>query len=59
MAIKALEQQPCEDCVSRQAVLDTEYQIKKINDIEYVMLSEVQMKIRKMPSVTPNAESEG
>ena len=41
------------DMISRQAVLDTEYQIKEINGIEYVMLSEVQMKIRKMPHVNP------
>ena len=43
------------DLISRQAVLDTEYQVKVINDIEYVMLSEVQMKVRRMPSVAiPN-----
>ena len=79
MAIKALSQEPCDECVystkdgycqyddvtetippleqcddaiSRDAVLNTEYQVKIINDIEYVMLSEVQMKIRKMPPVT-------
>lgn len=56
MAIEVLKQQPSDDCISREAVLDTEYQIKEINGIEYVMLSEVQMKIRKMPSVTPKAE---
>lgn len=42
----------CDDAISREAVLNTEYQVKIINDIEYVMLSEVQMKIRKMPPVT-------
>ena len=47
-----------QDCISREAVLDTEYQIKEINGIEYVMLSEVQMKIRKMPSVTPKYTDE-
>ena len=43
----------CEDAISREAVLNTEYQIKNINDVEFVMLSEVQMKMRKLPSVTP------
>lgn len=49
----------CEDVVSRQAVLDTEYQVKIINDIEYVMLSEVQMKMRKLPSVRPQEPKTG
>lgn len=56
---KYAEQEPCDDAVSRQAVLDTEYQIKEINGIEYVMLSEVQMKIRKMPSVRPQEPKTG
>ena len=38
------------DLISRQAAIDCEYQVKIINDIEYVMLSEVQMKMRKLPS---------
>lgn len=45
------------DAISREAVLNTEYQVKIINDIEYVMLSEVQMKIRKMPPVTQKSET--
>lgn len=32
VAIKALEQQPCEDCISRQAVLDT---ISELNVISF------------------------
>ena len=40
-----------EDVISRKAALNTKYQIKEINGVEYVMLSEVQMKIRKLPSV--------
>jgi hypothetical protein len=51
--IDTLEQEPSGDCISRQAVLNTEYRVKIINDIEYVMLSEVQMKMRKLPSVKP------
>lgn len=49
MGIQELSQEPCDDVISREAVLNTEYQVKEINGIEYVMLSEVQMKIRKMP----------
>ena len=42
-----------DDLISRQAAIDCEYQVKIINDIEYVMLSEVQMKMRKLPSAQP------
>ena len=38
------------DSISRQAALDFDYIVKTINDVEYVMLSEVQMKLRKLPS---------
>ena len=41
------------DTIYRQAAIDCEYQVKIINDIEYVMLSEVQMKMRKLPSAQP------
>ena len=45
MAIKALEQQPCEDCVSRQAVIDL------INaDWKYEGL---ELSINELPPVTP------
>ena len=44
------------DLISRQAAIDCEYQVKIINDIEYVMLSEVQMKMRKLPSTQPKRE---
>lgn len=42
-----------DDLIDRQAAIDCEYQVKIINDIEYVMLSEVQMKMRKLPSAQP------
>lgn len=42
------------DLISRQDAIDCEYQVKIINDIEYVMLSEVQMKMRKLPSAQPD-----
>ena len=44
------------DLISRQAAIDCEYQVKIINDIEYVMLSEVQMKMRKLPSAQPEQQ---
>ena len=44
------------DLISRQAAIDCEYQVKTINDIEYVMLSEVQMKMRKLPSAQPEQQ---
>lgn len=45
------------DVISRQAAIDCEYQVKIINDIEYVMLSEVQMKMRKLPSAEPERKT--
>ena len=52
---KAFEkiEEPCTDAVSRQAAIGLEYIVKNINGVDYVMLSEVQMKLRKMPSVQP------
>ena len=60
MAIKALEQQPCEDCVSRQAVKEmltaewTKYMPMELD----MNLSFVLDKISELPSVTPKAETE-
>lgn len=47
MAIKALEQQPCEDCISRQAVLDLVNADWKYEGLETDVAS--------LPSVTPKA----
>lgn len=44
------------DVIYREAAIDCEYQVKIINDIEYVMLSEVQMKMRKLPSAQPKTQ---
>ena len=44
MAIKALKQEPCEDAIGRQTVLDI------VNNPLNVRLDEI---IRKLPSVTP------
>lgn len=42
-----------DDLISRQDAIDLKYIVKNINGVGYVMLSEVQMKLRKMPSVQP------
>ena len=54
MKIKALEQQPCEDCISRQeaiSAIQDEYYADAIG-IDIVDI------IANLPSVTPKAESE-
>ena len=60
MAIEALEQQPCEDCISRQAVLSY-----ICNDLEFgdeengcdlerkIAQEEIYNFVKKIPSVTP------
>lgn len=57
LAVRALEQQPCEDCISREAVKDllsTEW-INYCMPMELdVNLSFVLSKIAEMPSVTPS-----
>ena len=55
MAIKALEQQPCEDCISRQAVLDIWHTRYSNNREEN---DEIQFKkiAFELPSVTPSHE---
>lgn len=52
MAIKALEQQPCEDCISREAVEKITWEEPSYADGLNV-LTEVRDKIRQLPSVTP------
>lgn len=55
LAIKALEQQPCEDCISREAVKEmlsdewTKYMPMELD----INLSFVMEKINELPSVTP------
>ncbi len=69
--IKALEQQPCEDCISRQDTLNAietwdkfgvnaEQKLIRWKDhyVPYVHLDDVRNAIANMPSVTPKAESE-
>lgn len=53
LAINALEQEPCEDCISRQAVLDLP-RIKTHNVWGNVIYESVDVEnVRQLPSVTP------
>ena len=66
MAIKALEAQSCEDCISREATIEAIYKkyiggkdaIKNapINDLYAEGLAEAVDAVWDMPSVTPKAE---
>lgn len=53
MAIKALEQQPCEDCISRkQAIIET-YGFIRETGIDEAPFEYVGTILRNLPSVTP------
>jgi rubredoxin len=54
MAIEALEQEPCEGVISRQAVLDeiSDYN----NDLDYTT-NELYDRIKRMPSVNPQPKT--
>lgn len=59
MAIKALEQQPCEDCISRQAVKEAICDYVCGKDIRCVANHECNIKklISELPSVTPKEKT--
>lgn len=53
-AIKALEQQPCDDCISRQAVLNMIGNVPDHDDgMVFEALSHAQRDVALLPSVTP------
>lgn len=53
MAIKALEKQPCEDCISRkQAIIET-YGFIRETGIDEAPIKHVGTILRNLPSVTP------
>jgi hypothetical protein len=65
MAIKALEQQPREDCISRQAVLDIiNFEDEWLHDANShnadtkIAFSGLESRVKALPSVTPKTESE-
>lgn len=51
MAIKALEQQPCEDCISRQAVLDKKVLVELEDGQTFYDIDPKD--VETLPSVTP------
>ena len=55
MAIKALEQKPCEDCISRKALLDKKWDVPY--DGKYIQVVDVG-DIKELPSVTPARKKE-
>ena len=55
MAIKALEQQPCEDAISRQAVLDLQYRIDDNASLASRDVVNVD-DIEDLPPITPQAK---
>jgi len=58
MAIKALEQEPCEDCVSRQSVLDLVVaNHRELNGVNVVMYSPLYKDIKELPSVNPQTDA--
>ena len=64
-AIQALEQQPCEDCISREAVLDVInfedewlFDAKSHNADTKIAFSAIKSKISELPSVTPKYSDE-
>jgi len=52
MAIEALEQKPCEDCISRKDVLNQIF-YSTDNSGDVVLGSELRSRIERLPSVTP------
>lgn len=61
MAIKALEQQPCEDAVSREAAIDIInfedkwlFDAKSHNADTKIAFSGLKLRVKNLPSVTPS-----
>ncbi len=57
-AIEALEQEPCEDCISRQKVLSTLF-YKSDGNCEVVLNKNLQDRIKALPSVYPQKPKTG
>jgi len=58
MAINTLKQEPCEDCISRQAVLDlVVVNHTELNGVNVVMYSPLYKDIKQLPSVTPQPKT--
>ena len=59
MAIKALEQEPCEDCVNRQAAINAIGNVPDHDDgMVFEALSHAQRNVALLPPVTPQIKIE-
>lgn len=65
MAIKALEQEPCKDAISRQAVLDeiqsaydSEPLTDETNGVDYINKEMIEDFVESLPPVTPQPKTE-
>ena len=61
MAIKALEQESCEDCISRQAAIEIardniHYGLDKKYEYSRELLQKTMAEINSLPSVTPQSK---
>ena len=54
MAIEALEQEPCEDAISRQATLEP---YKVLNDTDTLCVALIRANIMQQPPVTPQKKT--
>lgn len=57
MAIKALEQQPCDDCISRQAVDELSKELVHTTRDKADFLCNFWEGLQKLPSVTPKGKT--
>lgn len=57
MAIKALEQQPCDDCISRQAVDELSKELVHIVRDKADFLCNFWERLQKLPPVTPQPKT--
>jgi hypothetical protein len=53
LAIKILEQQPCEDCISREQAIRATYGFERYTGIDETPYEYVESILRDLPSVTP------
>jgi hypothetical protein len=55
-AIKVLEQQPCEDCISREQAIRATYGFERYTGIDEAPYEYAESVLRDLPPVTPKAE---
>ena len=56
VAIQALEQQPCEDCISREQAIRATYGFERYTGIDEAPYEYAESVLRDLPPVTPKAE---